>query len=38
MIASAARLIGRWYAIPLLLLVWQAVVGSGLVHRTLACG
>jgi ABC-type nitrate/sulfonate/bicarbonate transport system permease component len=35
MIASAARLIGRWYSIPLLLVVWQAVVGSGLVESRL---
>jgi NitT/TauT family transport system permease protein len=35
MIASAARLIGRWYSIPLLLLVWQGVVGTGLVESRL---
>jgi len=35
MIAAAARLIGRWYSIPLLLLVWQVVVGSGLVQSRL---
>jgi len=35
MIASAARTIGRWYSIPLLLLVWQVVVGTGLVESRL---
>jgi len=35
MIAAAARLIGRWYSIPLLLLIWQAVVGGGLVGSRL---
>jgi len=35
MIASAARLIRRWYSIPLLLLVWQAVAGTGLVESRL---
>ena len=35
MIASAARRIGRWYSIPLLLLVWQAVAGTGLVESRL---
>jgi NitT/TauT family transport system permease protein len=35
MIMSAARLIGRWYSIPLLLVVWQAVVGSGFVESRL---
>jgi NitT/TauT family transport system permease protein len=35
MIASAARLIGRWYSIPLLLLGWQVVVGTGLVESRL---
>jgi ABC-type nitrate/sulfonate/bicarbonate transport system permease component len=35
MIVSALRLIGRWYSIPLLLLVWQVVVGSGLVESRL---
>jgi NitT/TauT family transport system permease protein len=35
MIASAARLIGRWYSIPLLLLVWQLMVGGGLVASRL---
>jgi ABC-type nitrate/sulfonate/bicarbonate transport system permease component len=35
MIASAARLIGRWYSIPLLLVIWQIVVGTGLVESRL---
>ncbi len=35
MIMSAARLLARWYSIPLLLLVWQIVVGSGLVESRL---
>ena len=35
MIASAARLIRRWYSIPLPLLVWQAVAGTGLVESRL---
>jgi NitT/TauT family transport system permease protein len=35
MIMSAARLIRRWYSIPLLLLVWQVVVGTGLVESRL---
>ncbi len=35
MIASAARLIGRWYSIPLLLLIWQVAVGGGLVESRL---
>jgi NitT/TauT family transport system permease protein len=35
MIAQAAKLIGRWYSIPLLLLVWQVAVGSGLVESRL---
>jgi NitT/TauT family transport system permease protein len=33
--AQAARLIGRWYSIPLLLLVWELVVDSGLVQSRL---
>jgi NitT/TauT family transport system permease protein len=35
MIASAVRALGRWYSIPLLLVVWQVVVGSGLVESRL---
>jgi len=35
MIAQAGKLIGRWYSIPLLLLVWQVAVGSGLVESRL---
>jgi ABC-type nitrate/sulfonate/bicarbonate transport system permease component len=35
MIASAMKLIGRWYSIPLLLLVWQVAVDSGLVQSRL---
>ncbi len=31
MIVSAARLLARWYSIPLLLAIWQAAAGSGLV-------
>ena len=29
------RLVTRWYSIPLLLLVWQVAVGSGLVESRL---
>jgi len=35
MIARALRLAERWYSIPLLLLVWQAAVVSGLVESRL---
>jgi NitT/TauT family transport system permease protein len=35
MIAQAGKLIGRWYSIPLLLLVWQVAVGSGWVESRL---
>jgi len=35
MIATAIKLIGRWYSIPLLLLVWQVAVDSGLVQSRL---
>jgi NitT/TauT family transport system permease protein len=35
MIATAMKLIGRWYSIPLLLLVWQVAVDSGLVQSRL---
>ena len=30
-LAQARSLVARWYSIPLLLLVWQVAVGSGLV-------
>ncbi len=35
MIAHLPRLIARWYSIPLLLVVWQAVVAGGLVESRL---
>jgi NitT/TauT family transport system permease protein len=35
MIARVATLVGRWYSIPLLLLLWQVAVGSGLVQSRL---
>jgi len=35
MSARGWRLIGRWYSIPLLLVVWQVAVSSGLVHSRL---
>ena len=35
MIAQAGNLIARWYSIPLLLLIWQAAVGTGLVESRL---
>src|ERR1043165_9733935 len=35
MIAQVGKQIGRWYSIPLLLLLWQAAVGSGLVESRL---
>lgn len=35
MIATATKLIGRWYSIPLLLLIWQVAVDSGLVQSRL---
>jgi NitT/TauT family transport system permease protein len=35
MIAQAGEWIGRWYAIPLLLLLWQLAVGGGLVDSHL---
>jgi NitT/TauT family transport system permease protein len=35
MIAQVGKLIGRWYSIPLLLLLWQVAVGSGLVESRL---
>jgi NitT/TauT family transport system permease protein len=34
-LAQARQLAARWYSIPLLLLVWQAAVGSGLVESRL---
>jgi NitT/TauT family transport system permease protein len=34
-LAQARSLVARWYSIPLLLLVWQVVVGSGLVESRL---
>lgn len=36
--AKALRLFERWYSIPLLLLVWQAAVSSGLVESRLLPG
>lgn len=36
--AGLLRHIGRWYSIPLLLLVWQAAVSSGLVESRLLPG
>ena len=38
MIARVARVIARWYSIPLLLFVWQVSVSSGLVHSRLLPG
>ena len=38
MIAQARSMIGRWYSIPLLLVVWQAAVSSGLVRSRLLPG
>jgi NitT/TauT family transport system permease protein len=35
MIAQTARLIGRWYSIPLLLLLWQAAASGGLIGSML---
>ena len=34
-LAQARSLAARWYSIPLLLLIWQAAVGSGLVESRL---
>ena len=34
-IAQAWSLISRWYSIPLLLLIWQVAVASGLVESRL---
>jgi ABC-type nitrate/sulfonate/bicarbonate transport system permease component len=36
--AQAWSLIARWYSIPLLLLVWQLAVASGLVESRLLPG
>jgi ABC-type nitrate/sulfonate/bicarbonate transport system permease component len=33
--SQAANLIGRWYSIPLLLLIWQVAVGGGFVESRL---
>lgn len=38
MIAQVGRLIGRWYSIPLLLLVWQVAVSGGFVESKLLPG
>jgi NitT/TauT family transport system permease protein len=35
MMAHAVKLIERWYSIPLLLVIWQVVVGTGLVQSRL---
>jgi NitT/TauT family transport system permease protein len=35
MISSVTKLVARWYSIPLLLLIWQVSVASGLVHSRL---
>jgi NitT/TauT family transport system permease protein len=35
MMAQAWNLVARWYSIPLLLLLWQVAVGSGLVESRL---
>lgn len=32
MISSVTKLVARWYSIPLLPLIWQVSVASGLVH------
>jgi NitT/TauT family transport system permease protein len=37
-IAQSAKLISRWYSIPLLLSLWQAAVSSGLVESRLLPG
>ena len=34
-LSHAWSLVARWYSIPLLLLVWQVAVGSGLVESRL---
>src|SRR6202023_1016754 len=38
MIAQARSMMGRWYSIPLLLVMWQAAVASGLVQSRLLPG
>jgi NitT/TauT family transport system permease protein len=38
MMANARNVIARWYSIPLLLLIWQAAVASGLVESRLLPG
>ena len=38
MIANARQVAARWYSIPLLLLLWQAAVASGLVESRLLPG
>jgi NitT/TauT family transport system permease protein len=35
MVAQAGKLIAKWYSIPLLLMLWQAAVGSGLIESKL---
>ena len=35
MIAQAGKMIGRWYSIPLLLLLWQVAVATGIVKSRL---
>ena len=35
MMANALRIAGRYYSIPLLLVVWQAAVASGLIESRL---
>ena len=35
MTSRAANLVGRWYSIPLLLLIWQVAVGGGFVESRL---
>jgi NitT/TauT family transport system permease protein len=34
-LAGAIRIVAKWYSVPLLLLVWQVLVGSGLVESRL---
>jgi len=31
-LAATLRVIGRWYSVPLVLLIWQVLVGSGMVE------
>jgi NitT/TauT family transport system permease protein len=35
MVAQTGRLIAKWYSIPLLLVLWQAAVGGGLIESKL---